>query len=100
MMFLGDQSLESRLQILAKSAEVESVDSAVHEAEAIRWADDGIACYFEDGAEVNLYEVQVAAEVLPGCGERFIDGCEDELHGFQIRVAILLGGGIAMAAWV
>src|SRR5262249_35182437 len=80
VMPLADEGLETFLDLSAEMPAVVHVDSAVHVAEAIRRADDGIDAEVKDGPAMNADAIQVAAEPFPGVGERWFDGSEHDLH--------------------
>ncbi len=49
----------------AEVVEIERIDPPIHEAEAVRGADDGIAVDIQDRAAVDADAVDIAAEPLP-----------------------------------
>jgi hypothetical protein len=59
---------------------IEQVDPAVHEAEAVRRADDRVARDVQDRPAMDRHAGQVAAMGLPGISQIGLDGGEDDLH--------------------
>jgi len=50
---------------MPETTEVNGVNAPIHEAKAVGRTDNSIAANFENGAEMNLNELQVSAESLP-----------------------------------
>ena len=65
MMPLADEGLQAFLDLPPKMLAIRHVDPTVHEAEAIRRANDGIDTEIKDGAAVDADAIQVAGEPLP-----------------------------------
>lgn len=77
MMAVGNLLTNAGLEFATEALQVEGVDAAIHEAKAVRGADDGLAIQIENRALVDLDEVEVAAELLPCQGLRFVEGCQN-----------------------
>jgi len=59
--------------------QIQAVDSAIHKAETVGRAHNGVGFDFEYRAPVNTYEWQVATPSLPCICERRFDGNECDL---------------------
>ena len=92
VMPLGYHLLHALLQIGPEIAEVQRVNSSIHESEAIGRANYRVAGGVEDRAAVNVDPGEVATKSLPCVGERLIDGCQHYLHryGWEERTSLAL----------
>jgi hypothetical protein len=53
------------MKVMPEAAEVSGVNAPIHEAKAVGRTHHSITPNFENGAEMNLNELQVPAESLP-----------------------------------
>jgi hypothetical protein len=61
----GNHLLQPWLKVMPEAAEVSGVNAPIHEAKAVGRTHHSITPNFENGAEMNLNELQVPAESLP-----------------------------------
>ncbi len=78
---LVDCAPDGHLDRRAEVVQVEGIEAAVHEAEAVGRADHGIAGDLEDSAPMNGEPVDVAAKLLPRPDEGVFHGGQDNVHG-------------------
>ena len=74
MMALHDEPLEPLLHVPPEVPAVQQVDAAIHKAEAVGGADDGVARDVEDRAPMYAHAFEVTAIAVPRIGKRRLDG--------------------------
>jgi hypothetical protein len=69
VMLAHNKLLKPLLNFPAKMLAIQHVNAAIHEAEAVSGTHYRIARKLKDRAALNLHEIEIAAEALPGVSE-------------------------------
>jgi len=78
---IGNSLANAIPDIGPEATQIDRIDTAIHEAKAVRRADDDVARHFEDRTLIDFNEIKIAAKMAPRIGQQLVDCRQNDFRG-------------------